>query len=102
MLPSFEPPLPPMIASTASGSSHGADLGQVAPVALCVHAVAEDEAVLDTQADEVGADRLGPAQGLLDPHFAVEGRRVKVDQALANRRPRDAALHAVRKNPPRA
>src|SRR5258707_6639639 len=86
MLPSFESPLPPMIASTASGSSHGADLGQVAPVAFCVHAVAEDEAILDTQADEVGADRLGAAQGLLDQHYAVEARRAKLPQELAHRR----------------
>src|SRR5258706_6411948 len=102
MLPSFESPLPPMIASTASGSSHGADLGQVAPVAFCVHAVAEDEAVLDTQADEVGADRLGLAQGLLDQHCAVEARRAKLHHALANRRHPVAAVEdVVKPQPPR-
>src|SRR5947207_11883490 len=95
MLPSFESPLPPIIASTGSGSPHRADLRQVAPVALRVHAVAEDEAIFDSQADEIGMDRLWPAQRLLDQHGAVEARGAELHQSIANRRHGVAAIQNV-------
>src|SRR5437016_2646294 len=88
MLASLESPLPPMIASTALGVLHGADLRQVAPVALGVHAAAEDEAVGNRQADEIGVDRLGDLELLLDQHRALHGQRAELEQAIADRRHR--------------
>src|ERR1051325_9967860 len=95
MLPSCVRPLPPTIASTGSGSAHGADLGQVAPVALRVHAEAEDEAVGYLEPDEIGADGLRPREALLDQHRAVEARRAKLEQPLADCRHRLAAVEDV-------
>src|SRR5712664_4715565 len=84
MLASLESPLPPMIASTLA-ALHGADLGQVAPIALGVHAAAEHEAVRDRKADEIGRNRLFPLQDFLNQDGAVKRARAELEQALANR-----------------
>src|SRR4051812_11126785 len=72
--PRLARPLPPMIASIGSGFPHGADLWQVAPVTLGIHAAAKDETILDRQADEIGTDRLRARQLLFHQHGAGEAR----------------------------
>src|SRR6185436_3677108 len=84
-LASWVRPLPPMMASIGSALLHRPDLGQVAPVTLRVHAAAEDEAVGDLHADEVGVDRLFLVEDLLDQHRAVHRLRAKLEQPRADR-----------------
>src|SRR5712691_9286424 len=84
MLASLESPLPPMIASTLAALD-GADLGQVAPIALGVHAAAEHEAVRDRKADEIGRKRSFLLQDFLDQDGAVKLSCAELEQALANR-----------------
>src|SRR5260370_31801651 len=83
MLASLESPLPPMIANTLA-ALHGADLGQVAPIAPGVHAAAEHEAVRDRKADEIGRNRLFLLQDFLNQDGAVKRARAALDPALAN------------------
>src|SRR6185503_11205636 len=84
MLPSFESPLPPMIASI-SVAPHRADLGKIAPVAFRVHAAAEDEAVGNLQADEIGRDGFLFIQDLLHQHCGMKIVGAELEQPVPDR-----------------
>src|SRR5260221_12692104 len=84
-LASLVRPLPPMMASIASAFLHRADLGQVAPVTLRVHAATEDETVGNLQADEVGVDRFFPVEDLLHQDCAVHRLRAELEQPRPDR-----------------
>src|SRR4029078_8892308 len=75
-------PLPPITASIQalrgagiSRSAQGPDFGQVAPKALRIHAAAENEAVGNAQAHEIGLDRLCRLEHLFHQNGAGEARR---------------------------
>src|SRR5260221_6181209 len=94
-LASWVRPLPPMMASIGSALLHRPDLGQVAPEALRVHAAAEDEAVGNLQADEVGVDRLLLVEDLLDQHRAVHRLRAELEQPRTDRGHRFTVIEDV-------
>src|SRR5687767_14205717 len=71
-----------MIASTLL--LHGADLGQVAPVALRVHAAAEHELIRDLQADEIRLDGFLDGKSFFDQYGAANSLGTQLEQAVAD------------------
>src|SRR5258708_30404220 len=68
------------------------DRGKVAPESIRVHAEAEDVAVGDGDAHEVGGDGLRAADVLVGEDRAEHFARAHLQQLLADRRDRDALI----------